>query len=80
MNSKCLGVRAPVDDYIINLIKQQLNDNQIFIDTGWLDQEYVESLNLNKEQTAVLYSGIDWENTTCIVTHILKIIPRIRYT
>lgn len=66
MNSKCLGVRAPVDDYIINLIKQQLNDNQIFIDTGWLDQEYVESLNLNKEQTAVLYSGIDWENTTCI--------------
>jgi len=61
-----LGFRAPVDDYIIDLIKKQLKDDHVFVDTGWIDQTYVESLNLNKDQTAVVYSGIDWENTRCI--------------
>ena len=66
VNSKSAYLRGQVDDYIIKTIKQQLIEDQIFVDTSWINQAYLDSLQLNKTQTAVLYSGIDWENTHCI--------------
>ena len=65
MNSRSGYLRGQVDEYIIKTLKQQLIENQLFVDTSWLDQTYLDSLHLNEKQTAVVYSGIDWENTRC---------------
>lgn len=58
--------RSRCDNTILHAIKTQLVPNQVLVDTTWITVDYVKSLNLNQTSTAICYSGIDWENTTCI--------------
>jgi hypothetical protein len=59
-------VREKVDNYIIDKIINQLPSNYIFIDTSWIEPTEEVIQNLKKQETAVCYAGIDWENTKCI--------------
>lgn len=59
-------LRSQCDNIIIKIICNQLTPDQIFVDTGWLDIDYLKKLDLTATKTAVCYSGIDWENTNCI--------------
>lgn len=56
--------RGQVDNFIINTVCQQLNDDYIFIDTSWLSVLDLQSLDPNK--IAVCYSGVDWDSRYCI--------------
>lgn len=58
--------RAICDNSIIQKILPQLKKDQIFVDTSWLEVEYLKKLNLHSGATAVCYSGVDWENTKCV--------------
>lgn len=62
--------RAKVDNNIIGLIQNQLASDQVFVDTSWLDIADLKQLDLDNTKTAICYSGIDWENTTCTESRI----------
>ena len=59
-----------VDNYIIEKIISQLSNNQILIDTGWLISKDPSIAQLDNTKIAVCYSGIDWENTGCILERV----------
>jgi hypothetical protein len=68
MNSKLPAgsQRRHVDNFIINAVCQQLTDNYIFIDTSWLSLLDPVFKSLDPTKIAVCYSGVDWDNRSCI--------------
>jgi hypothetical protein len=60
------NIIGDVDKTIEDIILTSLPNNYVFINTTWLENSTELLKVLDKNKTAVCYSGPDWENTNCI--------------
>lgn len=60
------NIIGDVDTIVKNQIISLLNNDHVFVNTTWIENDLDLQSIISKEKITVCYSGPDWENTNCI--------------
>lgn len=60
------NIIGDIDRIIKDLIISKLDDDYVFVNTTWIEQDTDLETVISKDKSTICYSGPDWENTQCV--------------